>query len=804
VIHDLKTAFRGLARSPGFTTAAVVTLALGIGANCTIFSVVDGVLLRPLPYPEPERLVLLWERHNQLPEMMVSWPDYLDWKERNRVFEDLAVYNRYENVTLTGEGDPELLAAGRITGNLLRILGTRPALGRGFLPEEDRPGAERVAILGHALWQRRFAGDPGILGRTVVLDGRPHAVVGVMPPGHDFPRGNEIYLPLGAHVDERMLDRGNHPGLVGLGRLRPGVLLEAARADMDRVARALEAEHPLTNEGVGAQVFPLREMVVGEVRPVLLVLLGSVGFVLLIACANVANLLLARGARRRQEIAVRTALGAARPRLVRQLLTESCVLALAGGAAGTLLAFWGVDLLRGLAADRIPRITSVSVDGRVLLFTLTLSLLTGILFGAVPALQVSGAEPGALLRQGGAGPGGATRQRLRGALVVTQVALTLVLLVGAGLLARSFAKLQAVDPGFAAGGLMAARLTLPATRYPDDASLVGFCREAVARLGRLPGVAGAAAGSPAPFSRSGWQTGITIEGMPAPEARDQPLVDAMVATPGYFRTMAIPMLRGREFTERDQAPSPRVIVVNRAFARRFFGAEEAIGRRVLIGAPGDPGPWMEIVGVAGDVRRQDLQVVPRPMMHLPYAQAPGELRRLSLLIRTGLDPEAAAPAIRGVLRALDPDLPLHYLTPMTVLIGESVAPRRLTVLLLAFLAALALGIACLGIGAIMAFSVAQRTREFGIRMALGARRSDVLRMVVWQGLRLTTGGLALGLAGSLGLSRLLSGLLFGVTPTDPATYAVVATLLALVSLAACWIPARRATRVDPAVALRYE
>ncbi len=780
LLADLRYALRTLRRSPGFTAVAVLTLALGIGANTAIFSVVNAVLLRPLPFHDPDRLVLLWERSPQLEFMAVAYPDFVDWREQSRAFEDVAVFNRFRTLNLTGVAEPERLATAVVTASLFPVLGAQAVVGRTFLPDEDHPGAPRTVVLSYGLWQRRFGSDPSLVGRALTLDGQSYTVVGVMPRGFQYPRGVEVWAPLGLFLDAGMRNRANHPGLVGLARLKPGVSLDQARVELSAIARRLEQQYP-TNTAIGASMTPLMDVVVGGgVRRTLLVLLGAVGFVLLIACANVVNLLLARGAVRSGEIAIRAALGAGRVRVLRQLVTESLVLSLTGGAGGLLIAAWGVELLRALAPDSLPRVAEIRIDGWVLGFTLVLSMIAGVVFGAAPLVQSARADLAGTLKAGGRGTTAApSRHRLRSGLVAAELALSLVLLTGAGLLLKSFVRLQQVDPGFDSKGVITFQVALPPAKYPTGPATAGFFRQALERAEAVPGVTAAAWVDPLP-----------------------PLLNASVVSPDFFRALGVPITAGRAFSAHDDERAPRVAIVNRALVRRYWPGQNAVGKRVKFGPASSASPWMEIVGVAGDIRRTGLDAEAQAELYFPYAQQP--LRALTLVARTVGDPADYIRPLRGAVLALDPDQPVYNVRTMEQLLADSLVARRFSMAVLVVFAVVALLLALIGIYGVLAQLVAQRSNEMGIRVALGARAPDVVQLVIHQGMRPVAWGLAGGLLGALGLTRVLTTLLFDVRPSDPATYAGVVALLAGAALLACYLPARRATKVDPVIALRYE
>lgn len=804
-MNDLRYCFRTLCGSPAFTTVAVVLLALGIGANTAIFSVVNAVLLRPLPYQDPERLVMVWENFRALgrPTNLVSPANFLDWQAQNGVFEQMAAIQSL-SLNLTGQGEPEELQAQMVSGNYFAVLGVQPALGRAFSLEEDQPAGPLVVVLSHRLWQRRFGADRGVIGRSVTLSGAPVTVIGVM--GADslvlpaLGQAPEAWQPIRLDpARDYRADAGRY--LAAIARLRPGVSRPQAEADMDAIARRLARQHRDFNKGWGATVVPLQQQYVGEARPALLVLLGAVGLVLLIACANVANLLLARATLRRREMAVRAALGAGRWRLIRQLLLESVSLAALGGALGLLLGWWGARLLVALAPKAIPLLDQVRLDGPVLAFTMGISLLTGVIFGLAPSLAASPANLREELQEGSARAGaGGGSQLLRRALVVLEVALSVILLVGAGLLIRSFLRLQSVDPGFRAANLLTFRLLLPRRQYREPRQWASFFREAVERIGALPGVQSAGAINFLPFSGMVSGAYFVVEGRPAPEPADRPTAAVTVVTPGYFRTMAVPLLRGRVFTPRDTAESRGVLVINQTMAHLFFPAEDAVGKRLAV-QMGNRVPG-EIVGVVGDVKHHGFDSPVRPMIFYPFTQLPYQY--MVVVVRAASDPRGLAGPVVGAIRSMDPNQAVAQVRPMEEVLSDSVSRARFIMLLLAIFAAVALALAVVGIYGVVSYLVTQRTREIGIRMALGATPRDVLRMVVGHGAILAVAGVAIGLAGSWASTRLMSRLLFGVSAYDPAICGGTAALLTAVSVVAAWIPARRAARVDPMVALRHE
>jgi predicted permease len=814
LLLDVRYAARMLAKRPGFALVAVVTLALGIGANTAIFSVVNAVLLRSLPLPEPERLVALSETSKKTPVMAVPYATYLDWRARQTVFESMGARMPAGGV-LTGEGEPERITGRLVTASFFETLGVRPAVGRFFGEAEDRAGGPPVMVLNHGLWRRRFGADPSVVGRRVLYNGEPWTVVGVMPQGFDFyganNANNDFFIPLGTWADRPfMRDRGSHTVMV-TARLRPGVTVAQARAEMQTIAAALEREHPASNTGVSVALNSLLDDYVGDVRPALWTVSAAVLLVLLIACANVTNLLLARAPSRRKEMAVRTALGASRRRVVRQLLVESLLLAAAGGAAGLLLAWWGVDVLVKLNPDAVPRMEEIAVDARVLGFTLTATLTTAVVFGLAPALQTSKVDLNDALKEGGRGAsGGAGSRRLRHALVAVEVAVSLVLLVGAGLLFQSFRHLTRVDAGFEPRGVLTLRLRLPDAKYREAAQSMGFLREVVRRVGGLPGVEGVSVATGFPLG-PGHNQGYAVEGEPEPQttAERSPSLSQSVGE-GYFRTLGIRLLAGRDFDARDTAESPSVVIVDEALARRHFPEapfESVLGKRLRFGGEGEP--WREVVGVVRHVRHNGPEQEARPGIYRPWTQmSPRSLadftRAMDLIVKRESDPEGLVPLVRREVQAVDPGQPLANVRTLQSLLDEAVAPRRFSAALVGAFALIALLLGAVGLYGVMSYAVSQRTHEIGIRMALGAQRGRIMRTVLAQGMALVVVGVGLGLAGSLAAARLIAGQLFGVTPTDPLTIGGVAALLVAVALAACYLPARRATKVDPIIALRYE
>src|SRR5262245_7071471 len=798
--QDLRYGARMLLKTPGFTLIAVFTLALGIGANVAIFSVVNAVLIQPLPFAEPDRLVWVWGNiRNGGNRASVSPLDYLDYRAQTTTFEQFATtYSGLAAFNLTGSGDPERLVGAVASGNFFQAMGVGAAMGRAFLPEAEKTGQDQVVVLSHGLWRQRFGGDPSIVGKTLTLDGRKFEVIGVMPPEFDFPQGARLWTPMNFETTEGMQQRKAH-FLRPIGRLKPGVTLAQAQTDMDAIARRLEAQYPESNTGWNLRMVPLRDQLVGNIRPTLRVLFGAVGFVLLIACANVANLSLARAAARQKEVAVRMALGAGRLRIARQMLTESLLLAGAGGALGVFLASWGVKLIVAFSGNNIPPTAQIGIDRMSLGFTLGVSLLTGLLFGLAPALQVTRPRLGETLKVDGKGAGQSSpRNRTRNLLVVFETAIAVVLLIGAGLLIRSYIRLQNVNPGFDAANVLTMRINLPRDKYnsPEKAgSFWGRLRESLAAL---PGVEAVGMITELPLSGQLNDTPFAVEGRPRVSPDQRFGADFRRVNQDYLRSMRIPLRRGRGFTEEEVRRNATVLLVSETLASAVFPNEDPLGKRLLLGL-NEQAPF-EIIGVVGDIRHHALALTPSPVMYLPMLSTGGT----NLTIRAAGDPLSLATAVRREVMAIDRDQPVAAVRTMEQALSESVSAPRYRTALLGLFAAVALLLAAIGIYGVIAYATAQRTHELGVRMALGAQSKDVLKLVVGQGIKLALAGVLLGVGGALALTRLVNNLLFSVSATDPLTFSAVAILLTLVALLACWIPARRATKVDPLVALHYE
>jgi putative ABC transport system permease protein len=816
--QDIRYGARMLLKNPGVTIIVIIALALGIGANTAIFSVVNAVLLRPLPYPESDRLIFLNEMSPVLDEMSISYPNFIDWRANNQTFEKMGVYNR-ASYNLTGTGEAERIVTGQVSADLFSVLRVNAAQGRVFTNEEDKPGGTPVVVLSYALWQRRFGGETSILNQAITLNGKSYTVIGIMPQSFAYPSRAEMWVPVGQLSDQpSWKERGNHPGLYGVARLKPGPSFEQANADMNNIAANLEKQYPDSNASNRVRLRPLLEIFVVDVRRALWVIFSAVGFVLLIACANIANLLLARATGRRKEMAIRTAVGASRWRIARQLLTESILLSLIGGSIGLVLARWGVDLILYVSPDAIPRSREIGLDWKVLTFTVGISFLTGILFGLIPAIQAGDVDVHETLKESGRGTSG--RQWLRSSLVVVEVATTLVLLIGAGLLIRSFYLLQKVNPGFSHEHLTSFSISLPEKKYATEETRSSFYNHLLENIRALPGVETTAAASGLPLGNNGWQTSFVIDGRPLPPRDQTPLMEACLVTPDYFKVMNIPVLKGRVFNDRDdrshlagrdlskltdvekQGAGLNSIVIDEEFAKRYWPNEDPVGKRVRMGA--DPkAPVLEVLGVVGRVKMESLnQNSDRVQGYFAFNQVP--LGGMTVVIKGASDANQLISSIRGAVRELDPNQPIYSVRTMDEIRAESVAPERLNLTLLSLFAGIALVLAIVGIYGVMSYSVTQRTHEIGIRMAVGARPLDVFKMILGHGMKLALIGVGIGLVGAFLLTRLMATMLFGVQPTDATTYGAISILLIVIALLACYLPGRRATIVEPTISLRYE
>ncbi|HKP86588.1 MAG TPA: ABC transporter permease [Blastocatellia bacterium] len=803
LFRDVRYCVRLLLKRPLFAAVSVVTLALGIGANTAIFSVVNAVLLAPLPYERSDELMVAWgiNQASNLDQLPLCVPDFTDLKEQTETFDQVAAA-KGQAFTLTDGDEPARINGVRVSANLLSLFEARPVVGRGFLESEGLPGAEPVVMVGHALWQQRYGSDPDLVGRTLSVDGRVCTVVGILPKGFYYPTPETmLYVPFIPQPNETL--RGAR-FLRVIGRLKKGVAMAEAQAEMDAIFSRLSIQYPASNTGFGVRLISLREQVVGQVRPALMVLLGAVGCVLLIACANVANLLLARAAARRTEFAIRASLGASRGQLIRQLLTESVMLSLMGGALGLLLATWGVPVLTGISSASIPRVAEIAINLRVLGFTAIVSLITGVVFGLAPALRSSSRQLTTALREGRRGSTGSIlHQRLLSALVVSEVAIALVLLVAAGLMIRSFLSVSSIAPGFNPRGVLTMGIGLPSSRYPGIAQQAAFYDGLLEKVRRLPGVVTAASVIRLPMLGFNAATDFTIQGKPVAQG-SEPTADYRAVSQDYFMTMGIPLLKGRDFTEREMKDAPDAMIINQMMAERFFPGEDPIGKRVQIFP--DPARWREVVGVVGDTKLLGLDGEINPTIYVPYPQNPypNAMRNVFLVARTNGAPDGLVASIRGELRSLDKEVPISQVQTMEEVISGSLAQRRFSMSLLMVFAVLAALLAGVGIYGVMAYIVAGRTHEIGIRMAMGAEQKDVIKMVMGDGAKLTLIGVGIGLAAAIGLTRLLASLLYKVSATDPATYAGIALLLTVIALMASYVPARRAAKVDPIEALRYD
>ncbi|HEX8139998.1 MAG TPA: ABC transporter permease [Pyrinomonadaceae bacterium] len=810
LLQDIRYGLRSMRRAPSFTIVAVLTLGLGIGANTAIFSMVNAILLRQLPFRDPEQLVAVDSKRADPGKHPFTIPDFIDYRDQNQTLEQIAAFANW-SASLTGSGEAERVQGMRISANAFRLLGVEALVGRALIPEDDTPGRQDVVVLGHGLWQRRFGANPLVVGQTLTLNSNSYTIVGVLPPQFIFPiQEAELAVPLAPDADPWRSARTSTNFLRAIARLKPGVTLAQAEADLTSIAERLRQQYPVANENkLGVTLTPLGDAVVGSYRHALWMLLGAVGFVLAVASINLASLSLARASTRHREMAIRAALGATRRRLIRQMTTESLLLALSGGLIGLMLAWWGINFLLALSPVGMPRLSEVGLDARVLGFTLAVSLLAGLFFGILPAAKASRVDLNEELKSGGrSGSDGTGRSRVRSVLVIAEIAISLILLLSAGLLIKSFSRLQEVRPGFESENLLVVRLSLPRTRYANRDALISFYDRLLPSLESLPGVSEVGAVSALPLGGVRASIPFMIEGRMSPQ-NEAWRSDYRVASTGYFRAMKIPLLRGREFTEQDNAHTTPVAIISETLARRFWPDENPVGARVLVDDNNQGPRPVEIVGVVGDVKHLSLEDEPTPHIYLPLRQLHEDgvvwmTNNQYWLIRSQVSPLSLASAVQREIRKADPEVPASNIKTMEQYLSASVSARRFNLWLLSVFAATALVLATVGIYGVISYSVTQRRREIGIRMALGAQRSDILLMVVGHGMLLAVTGLASGLVGALALSRLMSGLLYQVSTTDPATYILLTFFLLLVTLAACLLPARRATKVDPTVALRYE
>lgn len=803
LLADFRFAARTLLKNLGFAAVAVITLGLGIGANTAIFSVVNTSLLTPLPYPEPEEVLIFWETDPEFGDMSISWLNYQDWRREVAALEEMAVYRR-DRFNLTGAGEPEQVRVTMVSANLFDALSLSPMLGRGFTEAEDRPGGDPVTVLSHGYWQRRFGADTGVVGTTIRLDDRSYHVVGVMPPELRHPTRSDLFVPIGQFSDDPVWqERGNHPGIYGLGRMAEGVTLTRAQAEIDTIAEALEAEYPGTNAGQRVSYRVLQDHAVSDIRAALLLLSGAVALVLLIACVNVANLLLARGVGRERELAIRTAMGAGRRQIVRQLLTESLLLAMVGGLLGVALAFLGVDAMAAIYGSDLPGTEEIGIDKPVLAFTLGISMLAGVLFGLGPAWQSTGRRLNPL--QAGSRTGqSADRARFQSGLVIAEIALAVVLLVGAGLLLRSFAEVLDVDPGLDANHVLTASVSLPAQRYGSDDEIRRFWGEVLTRVGALPGVAVAGITTNLPFV-GGNQTSFAIAGRPEPGHGQFPFGEYAEVTPGYFDALGITLLSGRLIDERDSADGPLVMLVDEAFAKTHWPAESPLAKEVVFGgAHSEQRIRVTVIGVVETVRHNGLDTKPLyPQMYFPFAQRP-EVQDVMLVVRTEVPPASLVDSVRRAVLEVDPDQPIYDAQPYRAIVEDSLADRRLGMSLFGFFAVVAAILALVGVYGVVSYGVTQRTQEVGVRMAMGARARDVLMLVLRQVGVLALAGAAAGVACAFLLAPAFRSELYGIGARDPLTFGLAAVAVLAFALLACLLPARRAMRIQPTEALQYE
>jgi putative ABC transport system permease protein len=807
MLSDFKYALRMLVKSPGFTAIAALTLALGIGANSAVFSVVNALLLKPLPFQHLDRLVAVRATlpNQGLKATAVSPADFSDWRSQNTVFQAIAAY-RIKDRTIAGTGEPELVGGCSVSADFFSAVQINTVKGRGFLAAEDQPGRDQVAVLGYGLWQRRFGADPSILGRTITLDGRAMTVVGIMPPDFDFPFGAEIWMPLA--LTSQQLNERERRNLQVIAHLKPGVATAQAQAEMAALAKRIELQYPQTNTGLNVQVIPLRDQQADFTRPLLSVLIAMAGFLLLIACTNVANLLLARATTRQKEIAIRAALGASRWRVIRQLMTESLLLSCLAGAIGLLLATWAIDLIKGSLPPDISRFMAgwkeIGIDSRVLVFTLSVAFLTLLVFSLVPALQASRLDLNETLKDGGKSSGASSRgRRARGFLVASEVALALVLLVGAGLMVKGFWRILDVFQGANPESILTLQTPLPESKYKDRRSVTEFYERVIQRMQVLPGVQSVSAASNTPLNNSPNPSAeLIIEGRPPLLPGERQLSDFLVISPGYFTTIGAPLVKGRDFSENDGRESPPVAIISELTARRYWPNEDPLGSRIKLDASNANAPWLTIIGIVSDLKQSWFDKEIRPQVYLPYLQAPRS--KMLFMLRTSIDPISLVPAARSQILAVDRDQPIAEIKTLARLFVDEASPFRFAAVLMLIVGAIALVMSAVGVYGVMSYSVAQRKHEIGIRIALGAQRSDVLRLIAGQGIKTAALGLAIGSLLALGLSRVMASLLFGIVSSEYTILVEFVWLLAVVAILSSYIPARRAMHVDPIVALRYE
>ena len=793
--RDIRYGFRSLLKTPGSTFLTIVILALGIGANTATFSVVNAVLLRPLPYEKPEQLVRLSEQSPQLTPTAVSYPNFLDWREQNRVFSQMAAF-KYLSFTITGDGIPEQLDGQVVSANFFSTLGVRPVAGRTFLPAEDKPGSPAVAIVSYRLWQRRYSGDSALVGRAIILNEKAHTVIGIGPRDFQFGGPYDVWIPFGQVVDKPgWLERDTRPGTFVIARLKDGATLQEARANMTGIANVLAQEYPATNTGQGVNIVPLHDVVVGNTRPVLLTLFGTVLFLLVIACANVANVLLLRATVRRKENAIRMALGASRGRIMSRLLTESVLLSLIGGAFGVVIAVLGIHVLVNIASDILPRVQQIRVDSRVLTVTLVVSILTGIIFGLIPSFHIFKSDPNLVLKEGGRGSTTNLGRRLQGMFVVIEVALSLVLLIGAGLLLKNFYRLRQINPGFDSSNVLTMGIDLPSSKYDDDASSF-FFQQLLNQLRTQPGVSSAGITTALPLAGGLWENKVVVEGQ---AHSDQGItVDWLTVSPDYFKAMGIPLVTGTPFTERDDKNRPSLLIIDETLAKQLFGsADAALGKRISLNKREEAS---EVIAVVGNVNYNLVAERSRPAVYEAYTQFP--INSVYLAIRSTGDPLSLVGTVRNQILALNKDLPVTEIRSMEQIRENSNISQKVTMFLLNTFAVLALILASAGLYTVVSYAASQRTHEIAIRVSLGASYADVLKLIVKHGMGLVIVGLALGLILAFALTRLMDSLLFAVDTTDPMTFIILSVVLTFITFAACYIPARRATKVDPMIVLR--